>query len=73
MPQSDHHGHVMCVCVWSLKRTMEALRWATSMPIPTVALPTRWGAAYWRSHSTSKVHSMANRMTEGETEQERDS
>lgn len=68
-------SHYVCVCgcIWSLKHTMEALHWATSMPIQTVALPTRWGAAYWRSYSTSKVHSMANGMTEGETERERDS
>lgn len=71
-PLRSHYGCV-CGCIWSLKHTMEALHWATSMPIQTVALPTRWGAAYWRSFSTSKVHSMANGMAEGETEWERDS
>ncbi len=68
-------SHYVCVCgcIWSLKHTMEALHWATSMPVQTVALPTRWGAAHWRSYTTSKVHSTANGMTERETERERDS
>lgn len=40
-PLRSHYGCV-CGCIWSLKHTMEALHWATSMPIQTVALPTHW-------------------------------